>query len=86
MLLSRLKGLLADCTDLTRHLIDFFAPSLVFARPMLLQLRDAIALMDRTEELRRDYTLNPINEEGNMALPTLKLVGSLSWYSSYAPR
>jgi hypothetical protein len=71
---SRLKVLLADCADLTRHFVDLFAPSLVFFKPILLQLRDSLAVMERCEDLRRDGLLNPINEEAGMSLPTLKPV------------
>ena len=72
--LCRLKILLTDCGDLTRHLIDFFAPSLVFVKPILLQLRDSLALMERHEELRKEYVLNPVHEGKDMAQPALKLV------------
>jgi hypothetical protein len=78
--LRRLKEVLTDCADLTRHFIDFFAPSLVVVKPILLQLRDAIAVMDRTEDMRRDYSLNPLIEEGNIGQPTLKTVSSIQTY------
>jgi hypothetical protein len=73
----RLKVLLADSVDLTRHFIDLFAPALVFFKPILLQLRDSIAVTERCEDLRRDGLLNPINEEAAMSLPTLKPVSTV---------
>lgn len=73
----RLKTLLGECSELPRHLIDLFAPSLVCARPILLQLRDSLAAMEGWEDLRRGYALNPINEEALMAQPALKTVRQL---------
>lgn len=74
--------MLADCAELSRHFIDFFTPSLVFIKPILLQLKDSVSLMDHCETLRKDYVLNPINEAENMSLPTLKLVSN--WLHKFA--
>lgn len=73
-----MKLLLNDAENLGRHLIDFFAPSLVFVKPILLQLRDTLALADNTDKMRSDYILNPINEGDHMSHPTLKMVRSVS--------
>lgn len=61
--------LITDCADVTRHFIDFFAPSLVFIKPILLQLKESIQIMDQCEDLRKSYLLNPINEGDAMGLP-----------------
>jgi len=55
-------------------LIDLFSSSLVFVKPILLQLKDTIAVADNIEKMRNDYLLNPINEGDHMGHPTLKMV------------
>jgi hypothetical protein len=57
-------------------LIDFFTPSLVHIKPILLQLKDSLSLMERCEDMRRDNVLNALYEEQQMGQPTLKLVRS----------
>ena len=74
LLLFRVKLLLSDTADLNRHLIDLFSSSLVFVKPILLQLKDTIAVADNVEKMRNDYLLNPINEGDHMSHPTLKMV------------
>ncbi len=55
-------------------MIDQFSSSLVFVKPILLQLKDTIAVADNVEKMRNDYLLNPINEGDHMSHPTLKMV------------
>lgn len=74
MHLHRLKLLLNDATELSRHFIDLFSPSLVFVKPMLLQLKDSLAVADNAEKMRNDSILNPLGEGDHMSQPTLKMV------------
>ena len=65
---------MSDAADLSRHLIDLFSSSLVFVKPILLQLKDTITVADTVEKMRNEYLLNPINEGDHMSHPTLKMV------------
>lgn len=80
---NRLKLLLADCIDLNRHFIDFFSSSITFIKPVLLQLKDTMLLMNKCEDLRKDNVLNPINEGENMGMPALKVLNNFTKVSMY---
>ncbi len=64
---------------LQRHFIDLFAASQSFVGPMLLELKESLAVLNNVDDLRKHAVLSPMEQGDLMGAYTKRAV-------SYFPR